>query len=68
MQRCPALDAAIRLELFRRKSWCMRIARVADESEGANIVTLYAQVTSLEPSGETLRVGLRIGDEVDAQD
>ncbi len=41
-------------------------ARVAT-NQGANIVT-YAQVTSLEPSGQTLRVGLRIGDEVDAQD
>ncbi len=41
-------------------------ARVAT-NQGANIVT-YAQVTSLEPAGETIRVGLRIGDEVDAQD
>ncbi len=40
-------------------------ARVA-ANQGANIVT-YAQVTSLEPSGETIRVGLRIGDEEDAQ-
>ncbi len=40
-------------------------ARVAT-NQGANIVT-YAQVTSLEPSGETIRVGLRIGDEEDAQ-
>jgi len=28
----------------------------------------FARVTSLEPSGETIRVGLRIGDEEDAQD
>jgi len=27
----------------------------------------FARVTSLEPSGETIRVGLRIGDEEDAQ-
>src|SRR2546429_6312437 len=40
-------------------------ARVA-ANQGANIVT-FAKVTSLEPSGETIRVGLRIGDEVDAQ-
>src|SRR5258706_1471208 len=40
-------------------------ARVAT-NRGANIGT-YAQVTSLEPAGETIRVGLRIGDEVDAQ-
>src|SRR2546422_6816636 len=40
-------------------------ARVAT-NQGANIVT-YAQVTSLEPSGKTIRVGLRIGDEADAQ-
>src|SRR5260370_15486271 len=40
-------------------------ARVAT-NQGANIVT-FAQVTSLEPSGETIRVGLRIGDEEDAQ-
>src|SRR5439155_16837612 len=39
-------------------------ARVATK-QGANIVT-RAQVTSLEP-GETIRVGLRIGDEEDAQ-
>src|SRR5438128_358977 len=39
-------------------------ARVAT-NQGANIVT-RAQVTSLEP-GETIRVGLRIGDEEDAQ-
>src|SRR5260370_6158635 len=40
-------------------------ARVAT-NQGANIVT-FARVTSLEPSGETIRVGLRIGDEEDAQ-
>jgi glycerol-3-phosphate dehydrogenase len=40
-------------------------ARVAT-NQGANIVT-FAQVTSLEPSGEVIRVGLRIGDEEDAQ-
>src|SRR5467141_316025 len=39
-------------------------ARVAT-NQGANIVT-RAQVTSLEPSGETIRVGLCIGDEEDA--
>ena len=41
-------------------------ARVAT-SQGANIVT-HARVTSLAPSGETIRVGLRIGDDDDAQD
>ena len=41
-------------------------ARVAT-NQGANIVT-HAQVTLLEPSDETIRVGLRIGDEEDAQD
>ena len=41
-------------------------ARVAT-NQGANVVT-FARVTSLEPSGETIRVGLRIGDEEDAQD
>src|SRR6202158_1942903 len=40
-------------------------ARVAT-NQGANIVT-FARVTSLEPSGETIRVGLRIGDEEAAQ-
>src|SRR4029077_17209445 len=40
-------------------------ARVAT-NQGANIVT-RAQVVSLEPSKETIRVGLRIGDEEDAQ-
>ncbi len=40
-------------------------ARVAT-NQGANIVT-RAQVISLEPTGETIRVGLRIGDEEDAQ-
>jgi glycerol-3-phosphate dehydrogenase len=40
-------------------------ARVATD-QGANIVT-FARVTSLEPSGEIIRVGLRIGDEEDAQ-
>jgi L-2-hydroxyglutarate oxidase LhgO len=41
-------------------------ARVAT-SHGANIVT-RAQVVSLEPSGETIRVGLKIGDEEDSQE
>jgi glycerol-3-phosphate dehydrogenase len=41
-------------------------ARVAT-NQGANIVT-RAKVVSLEPSGETIRVGLRIGDEEDSQD
>src|SRR5260370_33051630 len=41
-------------------------ARVAT-NQGANVVA-FARVTSLEPSGETIRVGLRIGDEEDAQD
>src|SRR5260370_1831144 len=36
-------------------------------NQGANIVT-RAQVISLEPSGESVRVGLRIGDEEDAQE
>jgi glycerol-3-phosphate dehydrogenase len=40
-------------------------ARVAT-NQGANIVT-RAQVVSLEPSHETIRVGLRIGDEEDSQ-
>jgi glycerol-3-phosphate dehydrogenase len=40
-------------------------ARVAT-NQGANIVT-RAQVVSLEPSGDTIRVGLRIGDEEDSQ-
>jgi glycerol-3-phosphate dehydrogenase len=40
-------------------------ARVAT-NQGANVVT-FARVTSLAPSGETIRVGLRIGDEEDAQ-
>jgi glycerol-3-phosphate dehydrogenase len=40
-------------------------ARVA-ANQGANIVT-HAQVLSLEPSGNTIRVGLRIGDESDSQ-
>src|SRR5258708_5502557 len=40
-------------------------ARVAT-NQGANIVT-HAQVTSLEPSGNTIRVGLRIGDEEGSQ-
>jgi glycerol-3-phosphate dehydrogenase len=40
-------------------------ARIA-ASQGANIVT-HAQVVSLEPNGKTIRVGLRIGDEEDAQ-
>jgi glycerol-3-phosphate dehydrogenase len=41
-------------------------ARVAT-AQGANIVT-HAQVVSLEPSGETIRVGLKIGDEEDSQE
>jgi glycerol-3-phosphate dehydrogenase len=41
-------------------------ARVAT-NQGANIVT-RAQVVSLEPSGNTIRVGLRIGDEDDSQE
>ena len=40
-------------------------ARVAT-NQGANIVT-RAQVVSLEPARDTLRVGLRIGDEEDSQ-
>jgi len=40
-------------------------ARVAT-NQGASMVT-RARVVSLEPSGETIRVGLRIGDEEDAQ-
>jgi len=40
-------------------------ARVAT-NQGANIVT-YAQVTSLQPSGDAIRVGLRIGDDEGAQ-
>jgi len=40
-------------------------ARVAT-NQGANIVT-RAQVVSLEPSRDTIRVGLRIGDEEDSQ-
>ena len=40
-------------------------ARVA-VNQGANIVN-HASVTSLEPRGETIRVGLRIGDEEDSQ-
>ena len=41
-------------------------ARVAT-NQGANIVT-HAQVVSLEPTGNTIRVGLRIGDEEDCQE
>lgn len=41
-------------------------ARVAT-SQGANMVT-RAKVISLEPSGSTIRVGLKIGDEEDAQE
>ncbi len=41
-------------------------ARIAT-SRGANIVT-HAQVVSLEPSRETIRVGLRIGDGEHSQD
>lgn len=41
-------------------------ARLAT-SQGANIVT-RAQVVSLEPTGNTIRVGLRIGDEEDSQE
>jgi glycerol-3-phosphate dehydrogenase len=40
-------------------------ARVAT-NQGANIVT-RAQVVALEPSRDTIRVGLRIGDEEDSQ-
>jgi glycerol-3-phosphate dehydrogenase len=40
-------------------------ARLAS-NQGANIVT-RAEVVSLEPNGKTIRVGLRIGDEHDAQ-
>ena len=41
-------------------------ARVAT-NQGANLVT-RAQVVSLEPSGNTIRVGLRIGDEESSQE
>lgn len=41
-------------------------ARVAT-TQGANMVT-RAKVISLEPSGSTVRVGLKIGDEEDAQE
>jgi len=41
-------------------------ARVAT-SQGANMVT-RAKVMSLEPSGSAIRVGLKIGDEEDAQE
>jgi len=41
-------------------------ARLAT-NQGANIVN-RAQVTSLEPSGNTIRVGLRIGDDEDLQE
>ena len=41
-------------------------ARVAT-NQGANLVT-RAQVVSLEPSANTIRVGLRIGDEEDSQE
>jgi L-2-hydroxyglutarate oxidase LhgO len=41
-------------------------ARLAT-NQGANIVT-RAQAVSLEPSGKTIRVGLRIGDEEDSQE
>jgi glycerol-3-phosphate dehydrogenase len=41
-------------------------ARVAS-NQGANMVT-RAEVVSLTPSGQTIRVGLRIGDEEAAQD
>ena len=40
-------------------------ARLATE-RGANIVN-HAKVTSLEPNGSTIRVGLHIGDEEDSQ-
>ena len=36
-------------------------------NQGANLVT-HAKVVSLEPSGNTIRVGLRIGDEEASQD
>jgi L-2-hydroxyglutarate oxidase LhgO len=41
-------------------------ARVAT-NQGANLVT-RAKVVSLEPTGTTIRVGLRIGDEEDSQE
>lgn len=41
-------------------------ARVAG-NQGANIVT-HARVVSLEPVGNTIRVGLKIGDEEDSQE
>ena len=41
-------------------------ARIA-QSQGANVVT-RARVIALEPARSTIRVGLRIGDEEDAQD
>ena len=41
-------------------------ARVAS-NQGANLVN-FARVTSLQPRGNLIRVGLRIGDEEDAQD
>src|SRR5262249_1636748 len=41
-------------------------ARIATE-QGANIVD-HAKVTSLQPNGKTIRVGLRIGDEEDSQE
>src|SRR5947209_1630627 len=41
-------------------------ARVAT-NQGANMVT-HAKVVSLEPSGGAIRVGLKIGDEEDAQE
>jgi len=41
-------------------------ARLA-ANQGANIVT-HAKVVSLEPTGNSIRVGLRIGDEEDSQE
>jgi glycerol-3-phosphate dehydrogenase len=41
-------------------------ARIAT-NQGANLVN-YARVVSLQPAGNLIRVGLRIGDEEDAQD
>ncbi|HXY26293.1 MAG TPA: NAD(P)/FAD-dependent oxidoreductase [Candidatus Acidoferrum sp.] len=41
-------------------------ARLA-ANQGANIVT-HARMVSLEPTGNTIRVGLRIGDEEDSQE
>src|SRR5260370_41851703 len=64
MQSVPAIDVAS-TGIVSAEELVYAYARVAT-NQGANIVT-FAQVTSLEPSGETIRVGLRIGDEQDAQ-